>query len=300
MILDNLYKEYYTLKNMYNNNNRYKFPNCLNNLYYNNMDKRVIIILFFYDSYRLLNNYTIYELKTFFDIFLDRIKIYNETETNHFHNEFNILYTSTSPLTTNSTLKAIVNKNKETLKNKYKYFILPDINKKKYKYSLIMPLNEVLIYYNKDTKGYIIRPGLFQFLNEMKELYELILFTTDFSNYEEQIIENIQKGKNLFEYILNRNHGIDNANSFIQDLISLNRNVKQFIIIDSSLNRFKIHKNNILYIKPFYGDIRNENHILNDLSELLQRIQIDCETSGDIRISINKYKKSFLYSKLIK
>ena len=302
MILDNLYKEYYTIKTMYNNN-KYKFPNCLNNIYYNNMDKRVIIILFFYDSYRLLNNYTIYELKTFFDIFLDRTKIYNvETEANHFHNEFNILYTSTSPITTNSTLNSIVNKNKDIslIKNKYKYFILPDINKKKYKYSLIMPLNEVLIYFNKDTKGYIIRPGLFEFLNEMKELYELILFTTDFSNYEDQIIESIQKGKNLFDYILNRNHGIDNANSFIQDLISLNRNVKQFIIVDSSLNRFKIHKNNILYIKPFYGDIKNENHLLNNLCQLLQRIQIDCETTQDIRISINKYKKSFLYSKFIK
>ena len=163
-----------------------------------------------------------------------------------------------------------------------------------------MPLNEVLIYFKEDTKGYIIRPGLFEFLNEMKELYELILFTTDFSNYEDQIIENLQKGKNIFDYILNRNHGIDNANSFIQDLISLNRNVKQFIIVDSSLNRFKIHKNNILYIKPFYGDIKNENYILNYLCQLLQKIQIDCEETEDIRISINKYKKSFLYSKLTK
>ena len=300
MILDNLYKEYYSIKNIYNNN-KYKFPNCLNNSNYNNIDKKIIVILFFYDSYRLLNNYNLSELKKFFDSFLDRTKIYNyETETNQFSDEFNI--STSTPLTTNSSIKSIVNKKKDIslFKNKQKFFILPDINKNKYKYSLIMPLNEVLIYFNKNNNGYIIRPGLFEFLNEMKELFELILFTTDFSNYEEQIIENIQKGKNIFDYILNRNHGIDNANSFIQDLIALNRNVKQFIIIDSSLNRFKTHKSNILYIKPFYGDIKNDNHSLNFLSELLHRIQIDCETTEDIRISINKYRKSFIYSKITK
>ena len=163
-----------------------------------------------------------------------------------------------------------------------------------------MPINEVLIYYNKNSNGFIMRPGLYEFLNEMKKLYELILFTTDFSDYEEQIIENIQKGKNIFDYILNRKSGIDDVNYFIQDLIYLNRNEKQFIILDSSLDRFQTYKNNILYIKPFNGDIINDNNTLYYLSQLLNKIQIDCETTEDIRISINKYQKSFIYSKISK
>ena len=146
----------------------------------------------------------------------------------------------------------------------------------------------------------MIRPGLFDFLKEMKESYELILYTTNFSDYEEQIIESIQNNNNYFEYILNRKNGFDNANSFIQDLVSLNRNLKQFVIIDTTLNKFKAYKNNILTIKPFYGDIRNDKNTLSYLSQLLQRIRIDVDSSEDIRVSINKYKKSFIYSKIAK
>ena len=146
----------------------------------------------------------------------------------------------------------------------------------------------------------MIRPGLFEFLKEMKELYELILFITDCSNYEEKIVENIQKNNNFFEYILNRQNGIDNTNSFIQDLLSLNRNIKHFIIIVTSKNDFKIHNNNILAIRPFYGDIINDKNTLNFLGQLLKKIRIDVESSEDIRISINKYKKSFIYSRIAK
>ena len=215
-----------------------------------------------------------------------------------------IVHISTSQSITNNSFKSkILNKNKDISalsKNKYKLFILPDIDKNKYKFTLILSLNEILIYFDKSICNYIIRPGLFDFLKEMKESYELILYTTNFSDYEEQIIENIQNNNNYFEYILNRKNGFDNANSFIQDLVSLNRNLKQFIIIDTTLNKFKAYKNNILTIKPFYGDIRSDKNTLNYLSQLLQRIRIDVDTSEDIRISINKYKKSFIYSKIAK
>ena len=309
MILDNLYKEYYSIKNIYNNNNKYKFPHCLNNIACSSTDKKIIIILFFFDCYRLLNNYKISDLKKFFDLFLYRINNLNfETETNNFYpskinQERELLRTKTSfPLTNNSSLKTILNKDKDIalLKKQFKILILPDINKNRYKYSLIFPLNDILIYFNKNNSSYMIRPGLFEFLSEMKELYELILFSNDFFIYEEHIIENIQKEHNYFDYILNRNHGIDNATSFIQNLISLNRNVKNFIIIDSSLNRFKVHKNNTLIIKPFSGDIRNDKNTLSFLSQLLQKIRTDTELIQDIRISINKYKKSFIYSRIAK
>ena len=305
MILDNLYKEYYTINNFYNINNKYKFPNCINNnTNYNNLDKKIIIILFFYDSYRLLNSYKINDLKKFFDIFLDRTKFYNyETETNQFpqsNDEIDIFQIRTSlPISKNSSIKSLVNKNKEISLKKNKIYILPDLNKTKYKYSLILTLNEVLIFFNKNNNSYIQRPGLYEFLNEMKEIFELILVSTEFSIYEDQMIENIQKGNNFFEYILNKNHGIDNnISNFIQDPISLNRNIKNFIIVDTSINRFQIHKNNILTIKPFYGDIRKDKNTLLFLSQLLQKIRNDSDTSEDIRISINKYKKSFVYSKI--
>ena len=307
MILDNLYKEYYSIKSTFNNND-YKFPNCLQNLNSNNIDKRIAIVLFFFDSYRLLNNYTIIDLKKFFDIFLNRTNN-NEIENNNIYQQRNeqdkeqIIDTLTSSASKNSNLKSkIYNKNKEisALKNMNKISILPDINKKKYKYTLILPFNEVLVHLDKILNNYMIRPGLFEFINEIKEIYELILFSNDNSIYEEQVIENIQKEKNFFDYILNNNNGIEDIYYFIQDLNSLNRNIQRFIIIDTSINRFKFYKNNLLIIKPFYGDIRSDKKTLNYLSQLLRNISKDTDVTDDIRISLNKSKKSFIYSKLSK
>ena len=308
MILDNLYKEYYSIKNTYNNVN-YKFPDCIKVNNSNNIDKKIINILFFYDSYRLLNSYQIVDLKKFFDIYLDRSKYFNiETgisnlNSNEPKEEKDILHTDNSlPSSNNSTMKnRFFSKTKEIplLKSVFKIKILPDINKTKYKYTLIFPFNEMLIFQYKNTTNYMIRPGLFDFLKEIKEIFELIVYSSD-NVYEEQIIENFQKEKNVFDHILNKSHGIDDVNYFIQDLNTLNRNFKKFIIIDSTLNRFKIHKNNLLVIKPFYGDIREDKNSLNYLSQLLHNISIDADTTEDVRISINKYKKSFIYSKLTK
>jgi len=308
MILDNLYKEYYSIKNTYNNVN-YKFPDCIKVNNSNNIDKKIINILFFYDSYRLLNSYQIVDLKKFFDIYLDRSKYFNiETgisnlNSNEPKEEKDILHTDNSlPSSNNSTMKnRFFSKTKEIplLKSVFKLKILPDINKTKYKYTLILPFNEMLIFQYKNTTNYMIRPGLFDFLKEIKEIFELIVYSSD-NVYEEQIIENFQKEKNVFDHILNKSHGIDDVNYFIQDLNTLNRNFKKFIIIDSTLNRFKIHKNNLLVIKPFYGDIREDKNSLNYLSQLLHNISIDADTTEDVRISINKYKKSFIYSKLTK
>ena len=306
MILDNLYKEYYTIKNTFNNND-YKFPNCIQNSN-NNIDKRKAIVLFFFDSYRLLNNFTIIDLKKFFDLFLDRttnIDIENKGSThqkNETDKEHNIdaLISSTSKNSNSNSKLSTKIKEISAIKNINKINILPDINKKRYKYTLILPFNEMLIHLDKIVNNYMIRPGLYDFLNEIKEIYELIIFTNDNSIYEEQILENFQKEKNIFDYILNKNHGIEDIYYFIQDLNSLNRNIQKFIIIDTTINRFNSFKNNLLMIKPFYGDIRSDKKTLNYLSQLLRNISIDADTTDDIRISLNKNKKSFIYSKLSK
>ena len=129
-------------------------------------------------------------MKKFFDLYLNRNKNYNsKTEVNYIpqtNREIDILQITTSiPMSKNTSTKSIEKKSKEMSLNKNKIYILPDINKSKYKYSLMIPLNEVLIYFNASDNSYILRPGIFDFLKEMKELFELILISTNFSNYED-------------------------------------------------------------------------------------------------------------------
>ena len=81
----------------------------------------------------------------------------------------------------------------------------------KYKYTLVLDLDETLVHcQRKANKGFILllRPGLTEFLEKMKNMCELILFSFGTSNYVDSIINVIEKEEKYFEYILDRNHGM--------------------------------------------------------------------------------------------
>ena len=139
----------------------------------------------------------------------------------------------------------------------------------------------------------ILRPGLLQFLNNMKKNYELILFSEKDYNYIEPIIKKIEKFEKYFEHILTKEHlNVDESGNYYKDLNLLNRNEKNIIIIDDCFKNFKLHKRNGICIKPFYGN-RNDN-ILSTLGKILFNIKNDADKTGDIRISLKK-EKSRLY-----
>ena len=268
LIIDNVYQNDY-LNNVELDNNL-KFPYCLR--YMNNSrateifnkNKQLIISSFFIETYQLLNNYSIFDLENFFYSVLDKTNI---------------------------------NLYKKNTQN-----ILPKIDNSKYKYTLVLDLDETLIHCNRNTNnGFILllRPGLIEFLQKMKNLCELILFSFGTSSYVDSIIKVIEKKEKFFEYILDRNHGIYENGECIKNLDMLNRDLKNVIIIDDTYKYFKLHKENGICVKPFYGDNENDNNTLIVLGNILEKIFFDANNSGDIRISLKKYKKLLKYSNIL-
>ena len=292
MILDNLYKSKKE-KNVINirNKNLYKFPGCIGNYHEifeigtkNKKDINIndLVAMFFFDAYRLLNNYNISDLKKFFDLFLDRL----------------------SPTITNSARSEDKNKKdispliSENINNSL--LILPKIDINKYKFTLILELNETLVYMNKDSGSVVFRQGMLNFLNEMKKIYELIIFSYENYFLVENAVNEIEKNTKFFDYVLDRQYGTEENGIFIKDLNVLNRDIKNIVIVDVNTQYYnKNWENNCIYIKPFLGDVKNEK-VMNLLGQLLKNIKFDADLSQDIRISINKYKKSFAYSKIAK
>ena len=301
MIIDNLYND--TLFspssssnaiNDMNNNKIYKFPQCLSldldKL--NNNQKLKIISLFFFDAYKLLNNYNILDLKIFYDLYLNKKINKNENKNidsiqrykNKYKNEYyNILC------------------NNYKRNNNSKYYLFPI--KSYYQYTLMINL-DTLVYYNdltdihninvdKDNKV-ILRPGLFKFLQEMKQIYELILFSNNSFNYISKIIKHFANNEKYFEYILTNNQIIFEKDGSIKNFDSLGRDLKNIIILDKVQSIYKLNKENIIYVKPFYGDSKNDGNILNNLIDLLKKIKYDMEDIDDIRIPINNYKLEIL------
>ena len=268
LIVESVYENEY----VYSNDINYKFPYCLktlNNLSDNkkleifNLKNSIIIPSFFLESYQLLNNYSIIDLENFFYTFLDKMII------------------------------------KVKRNNK---FILPKINSNKYKYTLVLDLDETLVHcQRKANKGFILllRPGLIEFLEKMKNICELILFSFGTSNYVDSIINVIEKEEKYFEYILDRNHGMYENGMCVKDLNMLNRDLKSIIIIDDTSKYFQLHQENGICVKPFYGDVENDKNTLIILGNILEKIFYDANITGDVRISLKKFKKLLEFSNII-
>ena len=271
MIIDNFYSH-----NKYADDiNDYHFPNCLKL----DLDKKYkinIIYCFFEESIKdkYINTFTFDNLFDFFEIYL-------------YNNESNI------------KSKCVVNKKI----NEPQKFYLPPI-KKIYKYTLVLDLDETLIYcrkdmFNNNTKNIfkqknsnmlIMRPGLIEFLRKMKQYYELVLFSFGTSEYVDAVVSIIEKNEKFFEHILYRDHATFSNNTYIKNLALLGRDLKYVLIVDDIPQMFKIHKNNGICIRPFYGDINSDRNTLKLLGEVLKKIRYDADESGDIRKSLNKYK----------
>ena len=297
MLIDNLYNDFSLFSSSSSpnhdikNNKIYKFPQCLklnlDNI--NDSQKSCISSLFFIDTYKLLNNYNILDLKLFFDLFLKREKNINNSKN----------INSNPRLMTFQKSK----RNNNKINYNYKYFLSPI--KSCYKYTLLINLN-ILVYYKElntnnistfnyninDKKKIIIRPGLVEFLEQMKEIYELIIFSNNSLQYILKIIKSFENYDKYFKHILSNDQISFNKNGSIKDLNLLGRNLKQVIIIDNDRNIFKLNpeNENIIYVKPFYGDINNDGKILNNLSYILKKIRYEVEDYDNIKGSIKKHK----------
>ena len=297
IILDNIYSRYYI-----EDDENLKFPQCIKNIDRKRIDETKLLnikSIFFLSSYRLINTYNFKDLFNFFNIFLIKEKI--DINNNDIDNNYNIFSLSGKQ------------KYKNSFKNLKINYFLPPINEK-YKYTLVLDLDETLIYLkNKNmiigkeniiNNPYfndsilILRPGLIDFLKKMKQIYELILFSSGTLDYIMPIVNIIEKNEKFFEYILYRKHiSVLNNGEYYKNLNLLNRNIKNIIIIDDMYKNFQLHKNNGICIKPFYGDIINDRNVLQFLGKILQKIRYDADVTGDIRISLQN-QKNLMYSQI--
>ena len=256
-----------------------KFPECIFNIKENEIDEEkynLYIPLFFIEINKSISKLSI----DFFKKFFDSVLCFNQNN--------------------------IENKNKKDLDNnnyKNKKYFLPEIKDNK-EYSLILDLDDTIIYSqrnfnfknilsNINKKIIIFRPYLLEFLQEMKPLFELILFSSNTPDNVDPIVDLIQKDQKYFDYILYRQHiTLDNDGYNVKNLELIGRDLKKVIIIDDIARYFKLQKENGINIKPFCGNAKKDGNTLKILGNVLKKIRKDVENTGDIRISLNKFRNS--------
>lgn len=77
------------------------------------------------------------------------------------------------------------------------------------------------------------RPYLDEFLNELRNFYEIVIFTSGIQEYADSVVDVIDKNK-CVSHRLYRVHTIYEDYSFVKNLENLGRDLSKVIIIDNN------------------------------------------------------------------
>ena len=143
----------------------------------------------------------------------------------------------------------------------------------KYEYSLVLDLDETLVHYLEDEENaYIqIRPGAEDFIVDLSNYFELIIFTAALQNYADLAIDGLDPNQKI-SYRLYRNHTIKVGDVNFKDLSKLGRDLKKIIILENNAENFGLQPKNGLKIKDFEGDENDEelDYLKDDLINLIK------------------------------
>jgi len=184
-------------------------------------------------------------------------------------------------------------------------------NKSKYagKKTLVLDLDETLIIATalelttydsivkyveegNEMKVYVkFRPFLKEFLEDMSEFYELIIYTSAEQDYADKILETMPFVKDIFAYRLYCPQCIVKESQYLfkmLDLLTENRDLKDLIIVDNTVRNYCLFVRNGIPITDYKGS--NTDYQLVYLARYLRELA----QQEDIRISIKNDFASFL------
>ena len=172
--------------------------------------------------------------------------------------------------------------------------------------TLVLDLDETLvsfIFTNENEGISRIRPYLFQFLNLVKNYYEIIIFTAGTKEYADPVLDIIEENKGkYFSYRLYRESCTVIDNQYTKDISNLGRDLSKTIIVDNLSQNFILQKDNGILISSFWGEDIHDKCLLY-LGRILVSIGIEMMENNyllDIRDELIKYKDDILNKVSIK
>ena len=172
--------------------------------------------------------------------------------------------------------------------------------------TLVLDLDETIISFTftEQNEGISrIRPYLFQFLNSIKNYYEIIIFTSGTKDYADPILDTIEENKEkYFSYRLYRESCTVIDNQYTKDISNLGRDLSKTIIVDNISQNFILQKDNGILISSFWGEDIHDKCLLY-LGRILVTIGIEMMENNyllDIRDELIKYKDDILNKVSIK
>ena len=160
-------------------------------------------------------------------------------------------------------------------------YIKTSMNKK---FCLVLDLDETISHSLKLNFGYyfLLRPGLIQFLTELSEFYEIIIFTSSPKIYADGIIDKIDQNGSLIAHRLYKPHVIFERGKSVKKLNLIGRDLNKIIFVDNMKSNAKYNPKNLYLIPSWTDDIFD-----NELYKLKRKLKYIC-TSGKYNDDITK------------
>ncbi|CAI2372114.1 unnamed protein product [Moneuplotes crassus] len=129
---------------------------------------------------------------------------------------------------------------------------------------------------NSDKQKYYVsfRPYLFEFLEKMSKIYEIVIWTAANRQYGEQMLNLIDPTRDFISYSLFRGSCLNFQNCFIKDLSYLNRPLSHTLILDNSFISFSGNLSNAMPILDYCGDKHDVElkYVAKDLEDIYNKV----------------------------
>ena len=135
-----------------------------------------------------------------------------------------------------------------------------------------------------------LRPGVIQFLREIHQNYEIIIFSLSDKKTVDYLINSLDKNKKFLDAIIYRENFKIINDEFVLDLTEFSRDLNKIVVVGNIPQIYQKYKDNSINIKSYYEEDLNDN-ILIRLIDVLQRI---AESKGNIPEIILKHRDEII------
>lgn len=102
----------------------------------------------------------------------------------------------------------------------------------------------------------LVRPGAIDVLEELGNLYEIVIFTSSIKSYADPIIDFLDKNK-VIKFRLYREDCTDFDGIYVKDLSNFNRKLEKIIIVDNSSVSYLLQPYNAIFVTTWTGDVND-------------------------------------------
>ena len=128
---------------------------------------------------------------------------------------------------------------------------------------------------------FLLRPGVINFLEEISQLYEIIIFTSSPKSYADSILDKIDVDNKFISHRLYKEHVIFEKGKSVKKLNMIGRDLNKIIFVDNMKSNAKYNLQNLCHISSWIYDI-NDEEIIN-LETKLKNIATNNKYKDDIR-----------------